>query len=74
MENLRYYCRQRIMKPCQISNGNLAVHRLMFHIITQNANKIYDSLSNLEIHWYEAILCQKTITQIFLQHKGKVWM
>ena len=49
MQNVRYYCRQRIEaladKQCKFG----CIYRVKFeHIIVQNANKIsYDSLSNL---------------------------
>ena len=45
MQNLIYYCRQRI-EALTICNANLAVYRVRFeHAIVQSANKIsYDSL------------------------------
>ena len=51
IQNLRYYCKQRIEaladKQCKFS----CIYRVRFeHIIVQGANKIsYDSLSNLKL-------------------------
>ena len=74
MQNLRYYCRQRIEgladKQCKCG----CIYRVMFEqIIVQSANKIsYDSLSNLKSYWNERISCQRTIIHIFLQHEENV--
>ena len=76
MQNLRYYCKQRIEtladKQCKFG----CIYRVRFeHIIVQGANKIsYDSLSNLKSYWNERILYQRTIMHIFLQHERNVWI
>ena len=48
MQNLRYYCRQRIEALADKQWKFGCIYRVKFeHIIVQNANKIsYDSLSN----------------------------
>ena len=66
IQNLRYYCRQRIEA--------LADKQVRFEdIIVQGANKIsYDSLSNLKSYWNERISYQRTNAHIFLQHEGNI--
>ena len=76
MQNLRYYCRQRIEvladKQCKFG----CIYRVRFeHIIVQGANKIsYDSISKLKRYWNERISYQRTIIHIFLQHQGMFWL
>ena len=63
MQNLRYYCRQRIQaladKQCKFG----FMYQVRFEYITvQSANKTsYDSLSNLKSYWNERMSCQRTI-------------
>ena len=74
MQNLRYYCKQKIEalggKQCNFG----CIYQVRFeNIIVQGANKIsYDSLSNLKSYKNERILCQRTMIHIFLQHEGDV--
>ena len=73
MQNLRYYCGQRIEALVDKQSKFGCIHRVRFeHIIVQGANKIlYDSLSNYKSYWNERPLCQRNI-HIFLQHEGNV--
>ena len=72
MQNLRYYCRQRIEALADKCNANLARFE---HIIVQGANKIsHDSLSYLKSYSNEKILYQRTVIHIFLQHEGNAWI
>ena len=62
MQNLMYYCRQRIEafadKQCKCG----CLYRVRFEHI-QSASKVpYESLSNLKNNWNERISCQKTYT------------
>ena len=74
MQNLRYYCKQKIEalgdKQCNFG----CIYQVRFeNIIVQGANKIsYDSLSNLKSYWNERISYQRTVTLIFLQHEGNI--
>ena len=61
IQNLRYYCKQRIEaladKQCKFS----CIYRVRFeHIIVQGANKIsYDSLSNLKLLKWKNFISNK---------------
>ena len=74
MQNLRYYCRQRIEaladKQCKFG----CIYQVRFeHIIVQSGNKIsYDSLSNLKITEMKEFHVKEPLCIIFLQHEGNV--
>ena len=75
MQNLRYYCRQRIEaltdKQCKFGS----IFQVRFeHIIVQREKKIsYDSFSNLKSYWNERVSYQRTVIHTFLQHEGNIW-
>ena len=76
MQNLRYYCRQRIEALAYKQYKFGCIYQVRFEkIIVQGANKIsYDLLSNFKRCWNEIILYQRTIIHISLQHEGNVWI
>ena len=73
MQNLRYYCKERIeaLADKQCKFGCIYIYQVRFEHIVQSANKIsYNSLTNLESYWN----LQGTIIHIFLLHEGNVWI
>ena len=76
MQNLRYYCRQKIGDLEDKQRKFDYIYRVRLgQIIVQGANKIpYDPLSNLKSYWNKKNLSQRTIIDIFPQHEGNVWI